>query len=133
MVYVANSRYSVRVGQGVIKAPELLLQHEEYDCSLDMWNAGVVFASIIFRKEPFFHGASNFHLLQTIARVLGTKGLLNYVEKYDIETTPNDVDAIPYFQKRDWRSFIDERNEKSSSNEAVDLVDKLLQWDHKVS
>ncbi|EGR46199.1 casein kinase II, alpha subunit [Trichoderma reesei QM6a] len=129
--YVASSRYSVRVGQGFAKAPELLLQHEEYDCSLDIWNTGVILASVIFRKEPFFHGISSFHLLQMIASVLGTKGLLNYVEKYDIETTPDDVDAIPYFEKREWRSFIDERNEQLSSSEAMDLVDKLLQWDHK--
>ncbi|KAL6872178.1 casein kinase II, alpha subunit [Trichoderma novae-zelandiae] len=130
-VYVPNSRYSVRVGQGFTKAPELLLQYEEYDCSLDMWNAGVVLASIIFKKEPFFHGVSNFHFLLTIAGVLGTKGLLNYVEKYDIETSPDDVEAIPYFEKRDWQSFFNEQNEKPFSKEAVDLVDKLLQWDHK--
>lgn len=98
-----------------------------------MWNVGVILASIIFRKEPFFHGVSSFHLLQTIARVLGTKGLLNYVEKYDIETTPEDVDAIPYFEKRNWQSFFNEENEQFSCNEVVDLVDRLLQWDHKVS
>ncbi|KAL6872458.1 casein kinase II, alpha subunit [Trichoderma longibrachiatum] len=130
-VYVPKSRYSVRVGQGWAKAPELLLDYEEYDCSLDMWNVGVILASIIFRKEPFFHGVSSFHLLQTIARVLGTKGLLNYVEKYDIETTPEDVDAIPYFEKRNWQSFFNEENEQFSCNEVVDLVDRLLQWDHK--
>ncbi|KAH0496027.1 hypothetical protein TgHK011_009545 [Trichoderma gracile] len=130
-VYVPGSSYSVRVGQGFAKAPELLLQHEEYDCSLDMWNAGVLFASIIFRKEPFFHGASNFDFLQKIASVLGTKGLLNYVEKYDIETSPDDVDAIPYYEKRDWHSFFNKENELFSSLEAMDLVDRLLRWDHK--
>lgn len=98
-----------------------------------MWNAGVIFCLIIFRKEPFFHGASSFDFLQMIASVLGSKGLLNSVKKYDIETTPDDVDAIPYFEKRDWRSFVDERNEQLSSHEAVDLVNKLLQWDHKVN
>lgn len=87
---------------------------------------------MIFRIEPFFHGVSNFHLLQVIARVLGTKDLLNYVEKYDIETTPNDVDAIAYFEKRNWQSFFNEGNERFSSSEAVDLLDKLLRWDHKV-
>lgn len=98
-----------------------------------MWNFGVVFASLIFRKEPFFHGNSIFHILQTIARVLGTKGLLNYVEKYDIETDPDGVDAIPHYEKRDWHSFFTEANERYQSDEAVDLLDKLLRWDHKVS
>ncbi|KAH0524256.1 hypothetical protein TsFJ059_006787 [Trichoderma semiorbis] len=130
-IYVPNSRYSVRVSYGFIKAPELLLHYEEYDCSLDMWNFGMVFASLIFRKEPFIHGNSIFHILQAIARVLGTKGLLNYVEKYDIETDPDGVDAIPYYEKRNWESFFSEGNERYRSDEAVDLLDRLLRWDHK--
>ncbi|KAM0263904.1 hypothetical protein ACHAQJ_000939 [Trichoderma viride] len=130
-VYVPNSRYSVRVGQGFTRAPELLLQYEEYDCSIDMWSVGVVIASLIFRREPFFHGASNTDQLQSIARVLGTKGLFNYVEKYDIETTLDGVDAIPYFEKTPWQSLFNENNERFANNEVVDLLDKLLRWDHK--
>ena len=29
---------------------------QEYDYSLDMWSLGSMFAGMIFRKEPFFHG-----------------------------------------------------------------------------
>ncbi|KAL7906565.1 casein kinase II subunit alpha, partial [Trichoderma velutinum] len=111
-VYVPNSRYSFRVSYGFIKAPELLLLYEEYDCSIDMWNFGMVFASLIFRKEPFFHGNSNSDLLQRTAQVLGTKGLLNYVEKYDIETYPDGFDAIGHFERRSWESFFNESNER---------------------
>ncbi len=32
----------------------------EYDYSLDMWSLGCMFASMIFRKEPFFHGHDNY-------------------------------------------------------------------------
>jgi casein kinase II subunit alpha len=120
------------VGHGFNRAPELLLQHEEYDCSVDMWGVGAALASLTFRREPFFHGASGTDQLQSIARVLGTKGLFNYVEKYDIETTLDGVDAIPYFEKTPWQSLFNENNEKFSSNEVVDLLDKLLRWDHKV-
>ena len=30
-----------------------------YDYSLDIWSFGCVLASMIFRKEPFFHGHDN--------------------------------------------------------------------------
>jgi len=33
-------------------------------------------AAIIFKKEPFFHGSSNFNQLEKIARVLGTEDLI---------------------------------------------------------
>ncbi|KAL7934756.1 casein kinase II subunit alpha [Trichoderma chlorosporum] len=129
-LYIPNTRYSVRVGI-YARAPELLLHYEEYDCSVDMWSFGVVFASIIFRKEPFFHGVSNLSCLQSIARVLGTKGLLNYVEKYDIETDPDGVDALVHSEGRTWQSFVTEDNRRFQSTEAVDLLDKMFRWDHK--
>jgi hypothetical protein len=50
-----------------------------------MWSLGAMFASMIFRKEPFFHGHDNYDQLVKIAKVLGTDDLLLYIEKYDIE------------------------------------------------
>lgn len=50
-----------------------------------MWSLGAMFASMIFRKEPFFHGHDNYDQLVKIAKVLGTDELFQYLEKYDIE------------------------------------------------
>lgn len=57
----------------------------DIDYSLDMWSLGAMFASMIFRKEPFFHGHDNYDQLVKIAKVLGTDELFQYIEKYDIE------------------------------------------------
>lgn len=50
-------------------------------------------ASLIFRKEPFFHGHDNYDQLVRIAKVLGTDELFEYIEKYHIELDPrfNDI------------------------------------------
>ena len=39
-----------------VQGPELLVDYQMYDYSLDMWSLGCMLASMIFRKEPFFHG-----------------------------------------------------------------------------
>ena len=39
--------------------------------SLDMWSLGCMLASMIFRKEPFFHGHDNYDQLVRIAKVKG--------------------------------------------------------------
>ena len=86
------------------KGPELLVDFQEYDYSLDMWSYGCMFASMvsvapsvietaltplqIFRKEPFFHGHDNYDQLVKIAKVLGTDGLYQYIDKYDIALDP---------------------------------------------
>ena len=64
-----------------------------YDYSLDMWSLGCMLASMIFRKEPFFHGHDNYDQLVRIAKVLGTDELYEYLDKYQIELDPrfNDI------------------------------------------
>jgi len=39
-----------------------------YDYSLDMWSLGCMFASMIFRKEPFFHGHDNYDQVGLVIR-----------------------------------------------------------------
>lgn len=66
----------------------------EYDYSLDMWSLGCMFASMIFRKEPFFHGHDNYDQLVKITKVLGTDDLYSYLEKYDIDLSPEFDDIL---------------------------------------
>src|SRR5271156_4598320 len=96
-----------------------------------MWSLGAMFASMIFRKEPFFHGHDNYDQLVKIAKVLGTDELFEYIEKYDIELDAqfDDLlgkslppltcllfslmaDAARRFPKRPWSKFITQENRK---------------------
>ncbi|KAI6027739.1 actin-domain-containing protein [Pisolithus microcarpus] len=81
--------------------PEFLVDFQEYDYSLDMWSFGCMFASMIFRKELFFHGHDNYDQLVKIAKVLGMDELNAYVEKYP---------------RKAWARFV-------TSSEAIDFLD----------
>jgi len=52
--YFPGKEYNVRVASRYFKGPELLLDYQYYNYSLDMWSLGATFASMIFKKEPFF-------------------------------------------------------------------------------
>ena len=80
--YHPAMEYNVRVASRYFKGPELLVDLQDYDYSLDMWSLGCVIASIIFRKEPFFHGKDNNDQLVKIVRVLGTDSFNAYLDKY---------------------------------------------------
>jgi casein kinase II subunit alpha len=67
--YHPGQEYNVRVASRYFKGPELLVNFQEYDYSLDMWSLGCMFAGIIFKKEPFFHGHDNYDQLVRIAKV----------------------------------------------------------------
>ena len=130
--YHQGTEYNVRVASRYFKGPELLVDFQEYDYSLDMWSLGAMFASMIFRKEPFFHGNSNSDQLVKIAKVLGTEDLFDYLDKYDIELDAQYDDILGRFPKKSWHSFINSDNQRFVSNDAIDFLDKLLRYDHMV-
>jgi casein kinase II subunit alpha len=131
--YHQGTEYNVRVASRYFKGPELLVDYQEYDYSLDMWSLGAMFASMIFRKEPFFHGNSNSDQLVKIAKVLGTDELFEYLDKYDIELDAQYDDILSRFPRKSWQSFVNAENQRFVSAEAIDFLDKLLRYDHQVS
>ncbi|KAL4731538.1 hypothetical protein ACLX1H_000509 [Fusarium chlamydosporum] len=114
---------------GLNKPPEILLSHEKYDYSVDMWCFGNMLAAMIFRKEPFFHGICNIDQLARIADVLGTDKLYRFVEQYDIAMDPEDLEALGHREVEPWTGFISDENYLVATEEGIDLVDRLLRFD----
>lgn len=128
--YHRDVDYNVRVASRYFKGPELLVDFQRYDYSLDIWSFGAMFASIIFRKEPFFHGASNSDQLVKIVQVLGTDNLYQYVDKYSIRLSP-EYGSLGTYAQVPWATFTTPDNAKYVSLEALDLLDHLLRYDHQ--
>ncbi|ONK64737.1 uncharacterized protein A4U43_C07F29350 [Asparagus officinalis] len=72
--YHPGKEYNVRVASRYFKGPELLVDLQDYDYSLDMWSLGCMFAGMIFRKEPFFYGHDNHDQLVKIAKAASFMG-----------------------------------------------------------
>lgn len=128
--YHPGREYNVRVASRYFKGPELLLDHQEYDYSLDMWSMGCMVASMFFRKEPFFHGHDNHDQLVKIAKVLGTEELHAYVKTYHMTLDSRYGDLLGRHQKKPWRKFICSEAQHLISEEGLDFLSKLLVYDH---
>lgn len=89
-------------------------------------------ASMIFHKEPFFHGNSRSDQLYKIAKILGTRELYQYVAKYDIDMDNEDIERLGSLPRRPWTSFVNMENEETANAEAIDLLDGVLRYDHQV-
>lgn len=129
--YHPGQEYNVRVASRYFKGPELLLDYQLYDYSLDLWSLGCMFASMIFKKEPFFHGHDNYDQLVRIAKVLGTEELFEYIDKYQIDLDPRFNDILGRHSRKRWERFVHSENEHLVSAEALDFLDKLLRYDHQ--
>ena len=129
--YHPHTEYNVRVASRYFKGPELLVDFQEYDYSLDMWSLGCMFASMIFRKEPFFHGHDNYDQLVKICKVLGTDDFQAYLDKYKIELDSHYDVILGRYPRKPWSRFVTPENQHFVSDEAIDFLDKLLRYDHQ--
>ncbi|VFQ75322.1 unnamed protein product [Cuscuta campestris] len=128
--YHPGKEYNVRVASRYFKGPELLVNLQSYDYSLDLWSLGCMFAGMIFRKEPFFYGQNNEDQLVKIAEVLGTEELNAYLHKYHLELDSHLVAMIGSESRKQWSIFMNADNQDLASPQAIDLLDKLLRYDH---
>ncbi|KAK6923970.1 Protein kinase domain [Dillenia turbinata] len=129
--YHPGKEYNVRVASRYFKGPELLVDLQDYDYSLDLWSLGCMFAGMIFRKEPFFYGHDNYDQLVKIAKVLGTDELNAYLNKYRIELDPHLAALVGRHSRKPWAKFINADNQHLAVPEAIDFLDKLLRYDHQ--
>jgi casein kinase II subunit alpha len=128
--YLPGQEYNVRVASRYFKGPELLVDNVYYHYSLDMWSLGCIMAGLIFKKEPFFQGHDNYDQLVKIAKVLGTDELYKYVEKYDLTLDKNYNGILGNYPKKPWSKFINNENKNLCPPEALDLLSKMLVYDH---
>jgi casein kinase II subunit alpha len=89
-------------------------------------------AQLIFQKQPFFSGKSLVDQLVKITKVLGTKKLNEYTEAYNITINSSMKDMIgKSSDSKTWDSFKNNKNAHLFSEESIDLIHQMLQYDHK--
>lgn len=121
--YEPAKRFNCRVATRYYKGPELLLENNYYDYSLDVWATGCMLAGMIFAKEPFFQGTSNDDQLIKIAKVIGSEHVLQYVEKFPhIELSQYFQDNLLNFKPKPWEKYVNSSNKDLVSDEAFDLL-----------
>jgi len=109
-----SSRFSIIIKLRYFKGPELLVDNVYYDYSLDIWSTGAMFASMIFKKEPFFQGQDNHDQLVVICKVLGTEDLSKYLKKYRLKMDPHLESLLlgsTIYPKKDWKKFVNADNQ----------------------
>jgi len=129
--YHPGTEYNVGVATRPFKGPELLVNYKMYDYSLDLWAVGCVLGGIMFNKQPYlFYGTNNNDQLAKIAKVMGTKGLDKYLDKYDLGLNEQQDELLEDFEKESWDDHIHEKTAHLVTDDAIDLLEKLLKYDH---
>ena len=65
-----------------------------------------------------------------IAKVLGTDELYEYINKYQMDLDPRFNDLLGRHSRKRWDRFVHSENQHLVSTEALDMLDKMLRYDH---
>lgn len=145
--YIPGEELSVRVATLFYKAPELLLNRTVHDYAIDIWSTGCMLAEMVFLKIHFFEstiersealGLSKKEMkalefmdhLDAIARVRGTLELRQYADKFKESMVLDILKGVGEHKKVALGSFINDENEHLVDDDVLDLLDKMLIYDH---
>jgi len=104
------------------RAPELLLNSQDYTAAIDVWSVGCIFMELMNRK-PLFPGKDQVHQMRLLTELLGT---------------PAESD-LGFIRNEDARKYIRQLSPQPRQSLAklfphvhplaIDLVDKMLSFD----
>lgn len=75
-------------------------------------------------------GNDNRDQLVKISKVLGTEDLYKYLKKYGLKLEEELAALIEKCPRKPWGKFVKPEIAHLCSDEALDLLDKMLQYDH---
>ena len=130
--YHPMRKYSIHVATRYYKSPEILLDYEYYDYSLDIWSVGVILLEILTLKLHVFDGGDNEHQIDSIAEVIGGKPILDWAKKYRIRLGKREKEHFSSIKGVSFESLISFSRRKFRDPEALDLLKKMLEVDHKL-
>ncbi|XP_058620857.1 serine/threonine-protein kinase MAK isoform X3 [Onychostoma macrolepis] len=105
------------------RAPEVLLRSPVYSSPIDIWAVGCIMAEL-YTLRPLFPGNSEVDEIFKICQVLGTVKKSDWPEGYQLAAAMNF--RFPQCVPTPLKTLI-----PNATNEALDLMRDLLQWDPK--
>ena len=113
-----------RAGTPGFRAPEVLLKYLLQTTLIDVWSAGVIFASLLSGRYPFFRNIDDMTALAEIIAVLGTRRVTKAAK--DLNKT---LIVSNEYQPMNLKELCERLRNDSTFNApdtAYDLLDKLL-------
>jgi casein kinase II subunit alpha len=129
--YHPMRKYSVHVATRYYKAPEILLDYEFYDYSMDVWAVGVMLLEMLSQKLHVFDGGDNEHQLDAVAEVTGGRPLLAWAERYRVRLAPGVAERLAQMRGVPFETLIPYGRRRFRDRDALALVERMLDVDHK--
>lgn len=106
------------------RAPEVLLKHLCQTNAIDIWSVGVIFASLLTKKYPFFRNTDDLTSLAEIISIFGTERVHKAAQALGKQMTSSEKTIQPVDLKETLTKL--RGDQMVIEDSAFDLLDKLL-------
>ena len=117
---------STMIGSKFFRAPEIIANYEYYDFGVDIWNLGLVFGSLIFRRYPLLYFKEPQCLLDVIVKMFGKDKLFKFLNKYSLKISDEKKKRYFGMAAEQFRGFINKNNQDNLDQNVLDLLQKML-------
>jgi serine/threonine protein kinase len=114
--------YTEYVSTRYYRAPECILQSNNYNSPIDIWGLGCIMAEMYLHPQPLFSGSNEKEVLFKICSILGTPTYDSWAD--GIQQAKLIGIKFPNNSGTDLEKIIPE-----ASSEAIDLIKQMLKWD----
>lgn len=145
--YMPNKSYSINKEYLRVRAPEMALKLMNYNYAVDIWSTGCLLGEMIFRNLTLFKPLNpkpkyRYMRLQdlddqnagehldAVARILGTKDLREYAEKFQSVMDVAILSRVGDYEKVPLSSLTTPLNSGLVEPVVLDLLEQMLTYDH---
>ncbi|XP_067134891.1 mitogen-activated protein kinase 14-like isoform X1 [Centruroides vittatus] len=104
------------------RAPEVMLNWQHYNHTMDIWSVGCIMAELL-TSIPLFPGNDNIDQLMKIMKLCGTPNN-EFLNKITSEEARNYIRSLPVILKKDFKEVF-----RGANPDAIDLLEKMLEFD----
>lgn len=109
-------------------APELILKCMRYTYAVDVWSAGCIFASLLFRKMPFFDGEYAEDQMKKYVEVVGSEELEKFASTFGVFLDAQLLSYVGGCDRSSWKKFRGDSH--FLTNLATDLLNRIIIFDY---
>lgn len=127
--YNPGQKLTPHAGTKGYMSPEQLIGYPYYDYGIDIWAAGLVFATMLFKKQVV-HNCDNFNeQIEATANLIGGKAMINVMATCELLLPKDFRDKLRLIETKSLEVMIETC--KCKSVEAMDLLRKMLHPDFR--
>ena len=109
------------------RAPEIMVSRQRYDCKVDVWSVGCIWAELLLGK-PLFQTGNHFELLSMMFQILGTPSFISDDKDNCDAYWVTDKDALNWMKTLKYQGGCDLRKLFNNTvPEAVDVLSTMLE------